>query len=626
MATRFEELMSELMAEHERMHVENELLRNRLQSAGVPAPPEQLPAAANGDRASYDDDAANLEGIPPSLGVARKRARQITWDSERSRSLPAAQGPPRSVKVNFMEPMEPMEPRQASKASAFGPSSTSKSSPVNAEQRASAPRVRRIADRYKTELAESMKTGVDGEQDTLHEVMAQALKETPRESFKVKMRRSLLAIRDGEQGFQQKVRNIIASRKFDAYLGVVIIVNSICVGVEATLRLQRKDVAIFSMLEHLFLVIYIMEIAGRVYGFGLKCFNSGWVRFDFILIVLGVLGEWVFKPILDANKGMSKQAEGALNPVLLLRVFRLFRLARALRLLVQFRTLWMLVQGLIHSSSTILFTVGLIVMLLYIFSCISMEVLAIPFADEPGPFGDIVRNHWSSIPASMLTLVRYVNLDSISGMYEPMIKENNALLLFFMPFLLLVSIALMNLVTAVIVEGALDEARRHKLVASEFKKRKLQEFLPHLRRLFGQLDKDGDGYLSMEEVQKAPTPILDLLEDCLGVHSLEAMFAIIDEDASGEISVGEFCDGLTKLACSDSPIELFMILTQISHLRVFMERCFPEHVHVLHSQQSFRYPFEARGREDLDVDDFDRQPSAKGMDERIDKICKENLA
>ena len=30
-----------------------------------------------------------------------------------------------------------------------------------------------------------------------------------------------------------------------------------------------------------------------------------------------------------------------------------------------------------------------------------------------------------------------------------------------------------------------------------------------------------------------------------------------------------------------------------------------------------------RGSKHLDVDDFDRQPSAAGMDERIDKICRD---
>jgi hypothetical protein len=129
---------------------------------------------------------------------------------------------------------------------------------------------------------------------------------------------------------------------------------------------------------------------------------------------------------------------------MVLRVFRLFRLARALRLLVQFRTLWMLVQGLIHSCSTIFYTVVLITLILYIFSCIGVETIAIPYIDEQSDFGDLVREYWSSVPNCMLSLVRFVTLDSIGSIYEPMIKQQNHLIMFFMPFLLIVSIALMS--------------------------------------------------------------------------------------------------------------------------------------------------------------------------------------
>merc|ERR1719399_135750 len=97
-------------------------------------------------------------------------------------------------------------------------------------------------------------------------------------------------------------------------------------------------------------------------------------------------------------------------------------------------------------------------MMLYVFACVGVEIITKNDANEDIEFKMLVDTFWCDIPTSMLTLVSFVNLDSISSMYVPMIKKDITLVFYFMPFILVVSIALMNLVTAVIVEGAIEQA------------------------------------------------------------------------------------------------------------------------------------------------------------------------
>lgn len=59
------------------------------------------------------------------------------------------------------------------------------------------------------------------------------------------------------------------------------------------------------------------------------------------------------------------------------------------------------------------------------------------------------------------TLLRQ-GLDSIGAIYKPIIRRRFALLLYFISVLLLLSIALMNLVTAVMVNSSLDQATQDK--------------------------------------------------------------------------------------------------------------------------------------------------------------------
>merc|ERR1719223_1644950 len=83
----------------------------------------------------------------------------------------------------------------------------------------------------------------------------------------------------------------------------------------------------------------------------------------------------------------------------------------------------------------------------------------------------LITHNFPNIPVTMLTLLRFVSLDSMATLYQPLIMEDPLLLCFFLPFILVVSISLMNLVTAVIVEGALEQGKLDREAVNKYKKR-----------------------------------------------------------------------------------------------------------------------------------------------------------
>ena len=83
-------------------------------------------------------------------------------------------------------------------------------------------------------------------------------------------------------------------------------------------------------------------------------------------------------------------------------------------------------------------------------------------------FDSYVERYWTDLPVSMLTLIQFVNLDGIGAIYTPMVRSAPWAGLFFISFMLIVSICLMNLVTAVIVEGSFEATRMDREVEKAY--------------------------------------------------------------------------------------------------------------------------------------------------------------
>merc|ERR1719197_2267046 len=115
----------------------------------------------------------------------------------------------------------------------------------------------------------------------------------------------------------------------------------------------------------------------------------------------------------------------------------------------------------------------------------------------------------------MLTLVQFLTLDSIGTIYAPMIMVEPSLVLYFVTFLLVCSIAMMNLVTAVIVQGSLEQAEADKEVEAAYKKQAMVKLMPTIRAAFLELDDDGSGEVTVDEVMAAPDDVKQELANCV---------------------------------------------------------------------------------------------------------------
>ncbi|CAK0862627.1 unnamed protein product [Prorocentrum cordatum] len=352
---------------------------------------------------------------------------------------------------------------------------------------------------------------------------------------------------------------LLAHPKFDISMGTVIVLNAMMIAVELTVTPTEEDETpasrlAFGIAENVFLSIYLLELIFRIVACGRECLRNSWVRFDLALVCVGVLGSWIVPIIiLIAGDAIEKLVPSAM----FLRIFRLARLARALRLFVQFRTLWMLISGLFSSLPTIMNVFFVLLLALFVFACLGVEVMA---SISGAASQEMVDNYFATLPMIMLTLVQFVTMDSVATIYTPMIRENVWLMFFFLPFLLVVSVILMNLVTAVVIEVFLDHAKRDQETRKMYNEQRMSALVPQLRKMFEELDLDDSGCVTLEELNAAPEDVQSELERLLNVDSLYDLFEALDVDGSMEVTIEEFLDGMTRLTCNNQSLEITRVI------------------------------------------------------------------
>lgn len=426
--------------------------------------------------------------------------------------------------------------------------------------------------------------------------------EPPRRPFWVPSRVSWRSSRshpDGLEGgrckaAQAKVTHLLTSWKFDAFIGICICINSVMVGVDQQFRLEGRSaddpaVQAMTIMEQMFLTVYTVELAMRFFSLGLSCLSDHWVKFDLVLVILGIVNSWVLEQLMNDRD--------TLGPLMVLRTGRLLRLARTVRLLVKFQVLWMLVRGLLTSACTMLYTLVVLIVILYIFSCIGFELITNSSLRQKDPEFDAIVSEW--FPEHfciMLTLLQFVCLDSVGQIYRPLIIDQFHLLVYFTGIILVVPIVLMNLITAVIVNGFIEQAEQDKdqMASHEEHKRRLM-----IQELAKTLDDDQSGKVSLDELRCISASDRKALSRLTNCSDPEDIFNALDVNNEGELTIKEFCDGIWQVAISKVPLEMMRMEMQVNQMHQSLRSALREQAEFREQQASFRDAMEAFKQEAL---------------------------
>lgn len=147
---------------------------------------------------------------------------------------------------------------------------------------------------------------------------------------------------------------------------------------------------------------------------------------------------------------------------------------------------------------------------------------------------------------------------------RPVVSHSPFLFVYFMAIVLLMSIALLNLITALMVDVSLAAAAADKDLKKAVLVEKRKKQMIELKNMFGELDEDGSGELSLDELMSSPEDVQESLCDIAGTDDLPGLFDTLDYDGGGTLGIDEFCDGVFKFSSSDKPPEIDRVCKQAS--------------------------------------------------------------
>lgn len=355
---------------------------------------------------------------------------------------------------------------------------------------------------------------------------------------------------------------MLRSKWFELLLAVILLFNISLVVVDTDQRAACRmadaqadcpTASWLRYLNYLLLAFYCTELGARVFVRRLAFFGHRWNILDLSIVLVGILAEAL---------------EDTAVPVSILRVCRILRLFRVLRFVHQFRELYMMLHGLLSTLKTICWAAVLMLGLLTLWSVLAVEFLH-PIVQRM--HRDNLWTECSRCPAALESVMK-ANLtffetivvgDNWGDLAVPLIKEHWVTAAVFLGVTFTCSIGLTNLIFAVIIDQA-AEAREEDLKHQVAMKLQKQE---RARRRFmqicSQLDTDGDGSVSRQELIDGfeKTPEFQRVCQLLDVdrEDLDCIYQIMDLDKSGDVSYQEFASILTHLKAQDTRTMLMFI-------------------------------------------------------------------
>ncbi|CAK0905216.1 unnamed protein product [Prorocentrum cordatum] len=346
----------------------------------------------------------------------------------------------------------------------------------------------------------------------------------------------------------ERARAVFTWAHFDVIIGVVIVLNAITIGIETSRRAKNgtsissfSEVRVASFIqacEYVFMAVYMAELGLNFAALGVReSLRNPWIKLDIFFVVIGV-----------ANVALSVFTPDVGHPLgnfNMLKVLRLIRLARIIRLAVQFRTLWLLSCGLIHAVVPMIWTCFFMVVVIYVFAVLGMEMITDTRADRDNEYVMAAQN-FNSIADAMLTLWQIMFVDSAASIYRPLMYNNPILILYFLAFFLMGP-------SSFRVANEDQEAKR------AWRTHKRKAMIPKLRELFKTMDLNGNDELDLEEIKANPAA-MDQLKNIVDIDQLENLVHLLDQDQTGTISVDEFVEGLVRSCLDERPAELVLLV------------------------------------------------------------------
>ena len=236
----------------------------------------------------------------------------------------------------------------------------------------------------------------------------------------------------------QKLSKLIESNTFTFGITALILVNAITLGLETDKFITARYGELLQWIDRIILLLFSIELLIKFFVYRFRFFRSGWNLFDLAIVSIA----WA-------------PTSGALT---VLRALRILRILRLISVVPQLRRV---VSAIGHSIPGMVSVVGVLGLIFYVASVLATKL----FGTHPDPN---MQEWFGSIGASAYTLFQIMTLESWSmGVVRPTMELFPWAWIFFIPFIIITSFAVLNFFIGIIVDSMQIVQNREENVSKE---------------------------------------------------------------------------------------------------------------------------------------------------------------
>eukprot|EP00927_Polykrikos_kofoidii_P014792 TRINITY_DN16528_c0_g1_i1.p1 TRINITY_DN16528_c0_g1~~TRINITY_DN16528_c0_g1_i1.p1 ORF type:complete len:814 (+),score=165.43 TRINITY_DN16528_c0_g1_i1:191-2632(+) len=385
------------------------------------------------------------------------------------------------------------------------------------------------------------------------------------------------ALKEKKPMYRMSVQELLTSSKFDNLVGLSIFLNAMVIGVQTEVMARGTTDEVpeeFQVLEYVFGAWFTLELSLRLYVLKLEFFaiggpGWGWNYFDFAVVFAQIME--MFAELWQTVGGIDPKNFKLLRILRILRLVRILRVLRVLHLISELRTI---VSSIVGSFSSLGWTVVLLSLMIYIVAVYFTQTVNTRMVEVSPESGIVLANldeeqlalksKFGSLFRAILTL-----WEAISGgidwddLANPLLQEiGSTTCLLFVMYIAFALLALLNVVTGVFVQTALNSAKKEE-----------DGFMTNqIIGLFNVVERRTDAKITFQQVTKSLENTATAKEwKSVGVAAEEAryLFRLLDIHNEGCIKFEEFLSGCLRL---NGPAKAVDLLTVMQEARFTTER------------------------------------------------------
>ncbi|QPO12460.1 ion transporter [Thalassospira sp. A40-3] len=252
------------------------------------------------------------------------------------------------------------------------------------------------------------------------------------------------------------LRRIVESNRFQNFITAVIAINAIILGLETSPTVMNAAGSVLHVLDQVAVAIFVIELVMKLALYRLAFFKRAWNVFDFTIVAI---------TLMPAGQGVS--------------VLRALRILRAFRLISTVPSMRKVVEALMRAIPGMISVLTLLSLVFYVSAVMATKLFGEGFPDWFGTIGE-----------SLYSLFQIMTLESWSmGIVRPVMESYPLAWLFFVPFILVTTFAVLNLFIAIVVDAMSTHVDVEETQTRDVIELDHQEIMTELRALRSEMSK-----------------------------------------------------------------------------------------------------------------------------------------